>query len=331
MLDLRALGDSMNKIPVGQTISQTYGFAFGHYLPILGALWLPIIVLGALAYFIFLPDMANFPAILQQAAQHSAQDSHTPFMPMAMSRMTSHVYLLDIFELVVFSVIAVGVTKEALGLRTGPRFVYLSFGKPELLVMGAYFVVFVIIMVAVIAMFVVGGIVGVVAALVFAGSGAHGGSAAMALSSAGIAFLLGVLIFCAMIYFFTRLSYLIVPVSVAEGRFGIGRSWELTKGNFWRIFAIALATVLPLIVLETIFVAVAFGPALVSFAMEVQKNPDAANAHLVATMQGIYSYMIYAYVIGLLIAPVVYGLTLGQAAFAYRELVPPAAGETATH
>jgi len=40
----------------------------------------------------------------------------------------------------------------------------------------------------------------------------------------------------------------------------------------------ALATVFPLIVLEMIFVAVVFGPAMVSFAMQVQKNPDAANA-----------------------------------------------------
>ena len=71
-----------------------------------------------------------------------------------------------------------------------------------------------------------------------------------------------------------------------------------------------------------IFAGIAFGPAFVSFAMEVQRHPDTANAHLAAMMQGMYSYMIYAYVIGLLIAPIAYGLMLGQAAFAYRELVP---------
>lgn len=314
----------MSRISVGETISQTYGFAFGSYLPILGAIWLPIIILGAFLYFVFLPDMANFPAIMQQAAQHASQDPHTPFMPAALSRMTSHAYLLDLIELVLFSVIAVGVTREALGLRTGPWFVYLSFGKAELLVMAAYFVVFVIIVVAVFALFIVGGIVGVVAALVFAGSGAHAGSVATAASGAGIAFLVGLLIFFAMIYFFTRLTYLIVPVTVAEGRFGIGRSWELTKGNFWRIFIVALATIIPLFVLEMIFVGVAFGPALMSFAMEAQKHPDAANANFAAMMQGMSSYAIYAYVIGLLIGPVIYGLTLGQAAFAYRELAPSA-------
>jgi len=317
-----ALGDSMSKISVGETISQTYGFAFGRYLPILGAIWLPTLVLGAFAYFILLPDMANFPAILQQAAQHASQDPHTPFMPAALSRMASHGYLLDLIELVVFSVIAVGVTREALGLRTGPWFVYLSFGKAELLVMGAFFLAFVIFVVAAIALAIVSAIVGVVGALIFAGSGAHGASPATALASGGIAVLLGVLIFFAMIYFFTRLTYLIVPVSVAEDRFGIGRSWGLTKGNFWRIFVVALATILPLFVLEMIFAGIAFGPAFVSFAMEVQRHPDTANAHLAAMMQGMYSYMIYAYVIGLLIAPIAYGLMLGQAAFAYRELVP---------
>ena len=319
----------MSKIPVGQTISQTYGFSFGRYLPIMGAIWLPIVLLGVFVYFIFLPDMANFPAIMQQAAQHATQDPHTPFMPAAMGRMTGHAYLLDIIELVLFSAIAVGITKEALGLRTGPRFVYLSFGKAELLVMGAYFLVFVIVIVAVIATVIVGGIV--VAALVFAGSGGHGGTGPTAMSSVGIGFLLGVLIFFACLYFITRLTYLIVPVSVAEGRFGIGRSWELTKGNFWRILAVALATILPLIVLEMIVALIALGPAFASFAMEVQKNPDAANAHLVTMMQGMTSFMIYAYVIGLVIAPIVYGLTFGQAAFAYRELVPPASGETVTH
>jgi hypothetical protein len=318
----------MSKISVGETISQTYGFAFGRYLPILGVIWLPTIILGAFAYFFVLPDMANFPAVMQQISQHASQDPHTTLMPVALNRMASHGYLLDLIELVVFSVIAVGVTREALGLRTGPWFVYLSFGKAELLVMAAFFVVFVIIVVAVIALFIAGGIVGVVAALVFAGSGAHAGSVSTALSGAGIAFLVGVLIFFAMIYFFTRLTYLIVPVTVAEGRFGLGRSWELTKGNFWRIFGVALATIIPLFVLEMIFVGVAFGPAFVSFAMELQKHPDAANANFAAMMQGMSSYMIYACVIGLLIGPIIYGLTLGQAAFAYRELAPSAASVT---
>ena len=47
----------MNKIPVGQTIGQTYAFAFRKYLTLLGIVWFPVVIMGLLGLFAFLPLM----------------------------------------------------------------------------------------------------------------------------------------------------------------------------------------------------------------------------------------------------------------------------------
>ncbi|MEJ0044146.1 MAG: hypothetical protein WDM81_18890 [Rhizomicrobium sp.] len=49
----------------------------------------------------------------------------------------------------------------------------------------------------------------------------------------------------AIFYALVRLSFLFVPSCVVGGGFGLSRSWELTRGNFWRVVAVGAATALP--------------------------------------------------------------------------------------
>src|SRR6185436_13464901 len=56
----------------------------------------------------------------------------------------------------------------------------------------------------------------------------------------------------AAMYVLVRLVFLQAPLAVAEGRKVVGRSWALSKGNFWRIFGILAAIFIPLIIVQVI-------------------------------------------------------------------------------
>jgi hypothetical protein len=305
----------MAKIPVWRTISQTYGYALARYLPNLGVIWLPFLIMGVIGYYYFLPALAVFPAMLNDIAQHRLQSPRTPYMPPGMMAALGRIFLFDFCVLLIFPVIAVGLTKEALGLRRGPRFVYLSIGKSELLVIGGYLTIFALYIGFVIAMAIIGGI---------AGSG-QVDPTAVAATVVPIVRVVILLFYLVIVYFLVRLTFLLVPVSTVEGRLGPWRSWQLTKGNFWRIIAIILGTFLPLTILFYAIWFAVFGPDLFKFILAAQLHPGAANETLGPMMQEIVHYMVYGWAFGFVIAPVSYGLMFGQSAFAYRALVPPPA------
>jgi hypothetical protein len=313
----------MNKIPVGQTIGQAYGFSFGRYLPLLGILWLPMLVLGVLGYFAFAPVFEGFPALIQhlqqfKQAEHGNPSAMPPFPP-EFFQMFRWIGLFDLVVFVFFAIIAVGITKEALGLRTGPRFVYLSFGSAEMLVIGGYLLVIAIIIAGAIAFEIVAVVVGIIVGVAMAGGGTGHVDPRL------IAGLVGLLVIgfeIAYLYFLIRLSYFLVPVTVAENRIGVWRSWELTKGNVWRIVGISLAILLPLLVIEMIAGMVAFGPAIAEFASAAANSPATADAHAALLMKSFAQYLPFMGAVGFVLAPIVYGLVLSPAAFAYRALVP---------
>ena len=62
-----------------------------------------------------------------------------------------------------------------------------------------------------------------------------------------------------MIFAVLRLGFLLTPVVVAENRISLRRPWELSRGNFWRIFAIALAIVIPLALLAFLLMLLVVG------------------------------------------------------------------------
>src|SRR5208282_4844419 len=126
----------MGKIPVWHTVGQALEFAFGRYLPILGVLWLPLLILGTCEYFLIVPMFKNIAAIAQFAATHP----HAP-PPPELIPFQPYTAAFDVLAYVINAWIAVGITKEALGLRRGPRFVYLSVGSAELRLIGAYLVI----------------------------------------------------------------------------------------------------------------------------------------------------------------------------------------------
>ena len=312
----------MGKIPVLQTITETYAFAFRRYLPILGVLWVPFLVICALVYYYLLPALMRFLASLGDIALHPAPDPRAASALAGLYRFLGQIFLFELVVLVIACVVAVGVTKEALGLRRGPRFVYLAFGKSELLVIGGMLTVFVLYLGAVIAFAIVGGIVGAIVGVAMMGtSGAHGDPAALAASTLVVVRWLTLLFYLVFVYFVIRLTFFVVPVSTAEGRFGVWRSWALTKGNFWRIIGVILGTFLPITIVSSAVWYVMFGSALFQPMWHPPANPAATAAQLGAQMQSLVRNGIFVGLYSLLLAPISYGLMFGQAVFAYRAVV----------
>lgn len=312
----------MGKIPVLQTITETYAFAFRRYLPILGVLWVPFILICALVYYYLLPALMRFLTSLGDIVLHPAQDPKTAYALAGVWQFLGQIFVFEFCALVLVCMIAVGVAKEALGTRRGPRFVYLSFGKSELLVIGGLLTVFAIYLGAIIAFVIIGGIAGgIVGAVAMGTSGGHGDPAAQAQSIVVVVRWLTLLFYLVFIYFLVRLSFFVVPVSTAEGRFGVWRSWELTKGNFWRTIGVILGTFLPITIVSYAVWYFVFGPALFQPMLHPQANPAAAAAELAGHMQMITRNAIFLGAYSLLLAPISYGLMFGQSVFAYRALV----------
>jgi hypothetical protein len=313
----------MGKIPVLQTVAETYAFAFRRYFAILGALWLPFLLIMAASYYILLPAMTAMVTFLADIAQHALQSSQTPYLPPSIWPMLSGIFLFEFVVLLIFPVIAVGVTKEALQMRRGPWFVYLAIGKPELLVLGGVFTLIGLYFGAIIAMAIAGAIVGIVVGIVMAGStAAHGNpAAAVAMTTLVVVRVLVPLFYLALAYFAIRLCFLMVPVSTAEGRFGLWRSWTLTKGNFWRSIGVVLGTFLPVMIVTYALYFAVFGSGLFQYMWDAQVRPQVAPAELGAQIRMLMSQMMYIGIYALAIAPINYGLMFGQSAFAYRALV----------
>lgn len=288
----------MNKIPVGQTIRAAYAFTFGEIGTVIGLIWIPI-VLNAVVSFMIEQYLRGQRAVL-------APDQVPPGAGL--------VSLYYIAVPLIAAMIAVAITRQALGLRQGQAIAHVSIGPSELRVYAGFAGLFLLFFI-----FAMGIGLG---AIVLAGLGSVltpdkglglqiGAIAADIVALAGIA---------GLVYAMLRLSFLLVPSAVVEGTFGLSRSWELTKGNFWRIFAIVAATTLPISLLILAINLVVLGPeywtAIAAMAAD-QAHAPKYMAQLVAIAEPKLPVLLG---IGLVLAPVTNGLLFAPSAFAYRVL-----------
>jgi hypothetical protein len=212
------------------------------------------------------------------------------------------------------AMMAVAVTSQALGLRKGPALAHFSLGSAEMRVFGGFFGLYLLLIVFVLAFAIVIGLAalaGGVAAKTNAGAAGPAGLVAVALGVAGV---------CALIYVFVRLSFLFIPSAIVDGEFGLMRSWELTKGNFWRILAVGLAVLVPLFVVQGTAEYLILGPGY--FASMMAMAHDSANAarYSVEQAQIVQGRLPLLLGMGLILAPLMQGLLFSPAAFAYRVL-----------
>lgn len=297
----------MDKIPVGRTISDAYSFAFRGFFRILSIMWVPFLLIGLL---IVLVGAAN-PGIF--AAR---------FHPKSSATLSDLAILIPLYliAIVLLLVQAVGVTKEALGLRSGSRYFYLSLDRQLWLFIAALLLTTLLLAAAI---FVVSFGIGIIGITV-AATGAHASTtpdAKLGITiAASIAF---IVVFCALTYVVVRQLFLLAPVVIAEKKLGLKRSWQLGENNFWRMFAIYLSTLVPIFATEfaAIFVVVKTLGAPPDRRHGATLEQIAAwNAHFVSFLAA-YKFLIIALFI--VFITLAYGLVYGAQAFAYRARICP--------
>jgi len=289
----------MNKIPVGETISGAYHFAFAEILSVVGVFWLPYLLLAAIvaaAVHFLAPDLPN-------------QMMHGPWdlsLAMSLQRIWGIVFL---FALIASAMVTVGLQRKALGLYSGPVFFYFSLGAPVWLMIGA-FILAILVIILVVA--ITGGIC---VAIWFAA-----GNIGSPMGAGAVRALAVLAAVCWIIYLEVRLMFLLPAVVVAENTIGLGRSWTLGGGNFWRIIAVLIVVYLP--------VAIGFG--MISNALIGPFIPFDFLAHHPSDPHMIVDLMMQQFrvigplylVLAIVERIVFWGLGNGAIATAYRHVVP---------
>jgi hypothetical protein len=282
----------VKRLSVGPAIRFAFGFAFGQLGTIIGLIWAPMV---AIAVLTFLPHVLG--DVLPEQGREAA----------------SAAMLRDLVfwatDMVLASCVYVAITRQALGLRSGPAVFHFSVGLAELRVTAAAMLLRLIAFAL-----AIGIVLAMVATALIAG--ANEVAAVSAAATLGVAGCLGLL------YVLTQLGFLLVPVTVAEQRVSLERVWALASGNFWRITSVLFVVTLPpLLILLGAVVALtgremwALVPILDKLTFEIltMRIQTVIEAHI-ATIIGLQ----------LIMAPFTLGLFLGAAAYAYKELAADA-------
>jgi hypothetical protein len=303
---------AMGKIPLERTIGDTYRFAFSNIFSLFGIAWLPTVLMFAAvgaAFWWLLPDLtaidwaANPDAAVNQEAGLRIWTKMLAILP--------PIYLLIY---VLFAMIAIGIQRKALGLHPGPVFVYFSLGGEVWRLLGAAILAIVIIFLNAACT------AGAVLAVFWAGQ--HYNLPSIFGLIEAIAVIAGV---CWFYYAAIRLIFFVPPVVVAEGGFGLARSWQLGQGNFWRIVAIVLACVFgPMLVLSMVSQIVIM-PFMSSAVFQIQQ---AALDHRELTPQqtwallapAIHNFLPLWIAFEAITLPILLGLQNAVSAFAYKNL-----------
>jgi hypothetical protein len=310
------------KIPVGAVIARTYGFAFENFINNLGATWIPQAIVLA-ADFLLLPRYFNaighFVPVAANAQNTAAAQAATMQNLQTLAALGPLFGLLYLVAILCICAMFVGVTKEALGVRTGSSFLQNPFGAATWRFLGAI-LLFILLMIALY--------------IAFAVAGVTIGMAAVAASSAGAKAALGlvaglgaIVVGLGFIYVSVRMGFLIAPAVVAEQRVTLATGWRLARGNFWRIVVVWLAIVLPLLLLEIGAFAALMGghqmPPLRAGAspQEIQAWSQQFTSQLFGSMETVFRrWWFVTFPILVVLNTFLYGLFAGSSAFSYRAL-----------
>ena len=291
----------MNKIPVGQTIRFAYAFTFGEIGTIIGLIWIPTLINAVASFFVL---RAYYDTLINSFENGMPPSGAGLGWPL----------LLAFLAMLLLAMIGVAITQQAMGLRQGPAFARVSLGSAEWRAFGGFFGLYMLLVLFIAIFAVAVSAASVATANAAQSSPAFAGPLATVI---GLAVLVGTAIF---LYLIVRLSFLLVPSVVDGGEFGLSRSWLLTKGNFWRIVLVGLATLLPILLILSVVQLVLFGPGY--FIPDLQQAGDAALRvrGMVDKMRTTRENMPILMGLSFVISPLLYGLMFSAPAFAYRSL-----------
>ena len=219
----------MKKIPLEATLAGAYRFLFTNIVSIVGTIWFPsVLLLGLTAGLVYLVvphqwfagDFSHFdPSIFWSPAVTLARA------------------LQFVAAIIVGPMILVGLMRHALGLKKTTTFIYFSLGAPVWRMLGAIVLGVVVYIVAVLLICALGALVAIFAGPMIPPA-YHGYAVAGGIA---VCVVFGLFLF----YAAFRLFFFLPAVVVAEECIGLGRSWSLGGGNFWRMFVVYLLVTIP--------------------------------------------------------------------------------------
>lgn len=221
----------MNKLPIGQTIAFGYTFLVTEFLTVLRICWIPALLMVAVEY------LGNRYSLYYTAdaerAGFALADFAVVFCVMAIALYSS-------------SVMAVGVTRAAMGLPLNASPFYFPLGRTEWRMLGAN--VRYILAAAVLLL-----LAGIASAVVLLLSGVDFSQPAEA-QSAGIGVLIGSLVSFFIIGYAlvsaVRMAFFLPAVVVVEDK-GLERAYGAAAGNISRILVVLLAIAIPFLIVGT--------------------------------------------------------------------------------
>lgn len=298
----------MNKIPLEATIIAAFRFLFTRILSVLGTVWLPSLVMAGLAagvVWLVVPHAwfaGQFPLL---GKEPNFQQVWQVFAPIV-----TGFPLIGVICAIGSAMMTVGLMRLSLGLKDR-TYVFFSLGADVWRLIGAYILAYLLFML----LFAVAvGVFAAALALVHANLPKAGG--VLLLVVLGIAEVFG------LIYVGVRWFFFIPAVVVAEHRIGLGRSWELGGGNFWRIFVIGLLISFAVGIAANLIMQATVMPLMMGAIEQVQKAPKPEN--LVILIKAFLPLLPAIWGIGLLQALATMGLMAGAVGSAYKALTGPA-------
>lgn len=238
----------MRTIPVGETISGAYEFAFAGFLSVLGIAWFPHVLFVVFAAAVVLGLAPDLPGQIVRGEFNTV-------VFFEIQRIAGLIWLGGI---IMQSMVTVGLQKKALGKIQGPTYFYFSLGRPVWRMIGAIFLAVLTLILLALATAVATALVAFLAIHLVP----HFGKAI-----AAVAIIAAVLWY---VYAIVRLMFFLPAVVVAEEQIGLVKAWECGSGNFWRIVAVLLV----------VFVPVAIGFGIVQAALVGPFMPTDLVAHL---------------------------------------------------
>ncbi len=298
----------MNTIPVGETIRRGYGFAAGNFATLFGIVWLPMaLTIGCGILF------SHISPAFAAALIGSDTEAFKSAWPL--------ILIFDLLAFLLMSMMIVGITEYALEDIKKRRLLYFSLDGRVWRLFKAY-LLSALMMFAVAAVVLVGLILIAIIVAKVSGLSPDELKNATRAPMVGLAVLLvPLLLLCGLFYFVIRQMTLLSPVVVAEADGGMRRAWVLSRGHFWRLLAIFMATLIPTVVVWIIiqygFIFDGLPPNAASGATPEDLAQWGAN--------GLARMKQYAFVIVpgfLLMTAFSYGAIYGALAYAYRILAP---------
>ena len=294
----------MKKIPVGQTIAEAYRFTFGRLEHVIGVIWLPILVMTVGGYFV------SGPYLRAEAAMLDTGDVAQ------LGPVTASLFAFQIVSLIMTAVIGVAVTREILSPLKRPLLLRFSLGPTEMRLTGAFVALFVLMILFLLVCVVIAMVAGLTLNSAMSGTpGLTGAQRAM-----GLGALIAVCLSPVLIFLVLRLGFMVVPSVVMEGKFGIERSWQLTKGNVWRIVAISLAVAVPLLIVTAGIEVAILGPDYFQHSMGLLGDKAAQARQSAEQMRVMVAKLPFLMGMSFVLAPFTYGLIFAAPAFAFRAL-----------